>query len=169
MFSPKYKSLYKIIIILSSVFAVSVLVLPGFCFSQAGGGVAAIKAPENLGEAKDFTIMVLKSLPQGLKDGWRDAKEIFRKTWVKWWHNSIKPWFQSVWQEIRAYLRGIGEKTKVLLGQKIRERIPIVKEELKKEEGEMAKELSKIIEIIKEKFKDTFSWDKLWEKFKGLW
>ena len=154
----KYILLYKVIIILSIPVLFGGLVLPNFCFSQATN--TAVQIPEDFEEAKGFGMKIIKSLPDATKGAWQEAKEIWQKTWVKWWHNDIKPWFQTIWQQkIKPFADKIINKVKGLLGREIEKRTPILQEEFEKEKQELRQELKQELPGVSKT---------LWERFKEI-
>jgi hypothetical protein len=149
-----YKLLYKTIIILSSVFVVGGLVLPNFCFAQT------VEIPKDFEEAKGFGMKIIKFLPDATKGAWQEVKQIWQKTWVKWWHNDIYPWFRAMWYErAKPFADKIINKVKGLLGQEIEKRTPILQEAFEKEKQELRQELKQELPGVSKG---------LWERFKDL-
>lgn len=118
--STKYKSLYKITIILSIPLEISRksfhfkkiliilfltgsiigLVLPSFSFAQKG---QPLKMPENPAELKEIGKKFLDFFPMTLKKVWEEAVKIWKTMWgwVKnLWNNYIFSWLKSIWQKI---------------------------------------------------------------------
>lgn len=160
--SFKYILSYKIIIILSIPVLLGGLVLPNFCFTQTDEQIIKknIEIPEDFEEAKGFGMKIIKSLPDATKGAWQEAKGIWQKTWVKWWHNDIYPWFQSMWYErAKPFADKIINKVKGLLGQEIEKRTPILKQEFEKEKQELKEELKQELPGVSKG---------LWGRFKDL-
>lgn len=164
--SFRYKILYKSIIVLS----IAILVLPSFLSASSGQvsfaqtadsktAAGLVTIPENFEEAKGFIMQIVKSLPNALRGSGEEAKEIWQKTWVKWWNNDIYPWLDTTWrQNIKPFADKIIEKVKILLGKEIEKREPIIKEEFKKEKEEMKKEeLPKVSKSLFKMLKELLS------------
>ncbi len=107
-----------------------------------------IEAPENFEESGSFVGEFIKKIPQAFGDAWEKAKEFWQNTWVKWWNESIYPWFQNIYQKICSFF-----------GKEIEERKPIIEEEFEKEKEEIKEDISE--EAAKTK-------KGLWEWLKGL-
>ncbi len=128
----RYKSLYKIIIILS----ISGLILPNLCLGETSGTAGP---PKTLEELKETGLKVLRFLPDILKKGWEATIYWLKKIWQSY----IYPFFHKIWQKIDS-----------LFGKEIEQRKPIIKEEFKKETEEMKKEVPLVTKSLWEKFKE---------------
>ena len=153
----RYILAYKVIIILS----IAGLILPCFIFAQTNNQTADeaveknVEIPEDFEEAKGLGMNIIKSLPNATKGAWQEAKEIWQNTWVKWWHNNIKPWFRAMWYErAKPFADKIINKIRALLGQEIEKRTPILQEEFQKEKQELREELPGVSKTLWERFKE---------------
>jgi len=127
----KYKSLYKIIIILS----ISGLILPNLCLGETSGTAGP---PQSFSDVK-AGFKVFEFIPQTLKKIWQEGT-----TWLKnIWNSYIYPFLHKIWQKIDS-----------IFGKEIKQREPVIKEEFKKETEEMKKEVPLVTKSLWEKFKE---------------
>lgn len=135
------KSIYNFIIILSIIS----LIVPIFSFAQVGNKYPEI--PGTFDEAKDFLFSIIKPLPDAMKGVWQQALVIWQKMagfFKGIWDLKVKPWFQSIWQEILGFF-----------GRELEKKELMIQEEIEKEKEEIKKEIPKVGKNI-------------WEKIKGL-
>ncbi|MGB2761995.1 MAG: hypothetical protein WBC21_00435 [Minisyncoccales bacterium] len=166
----RYKSLYKILIILSIVG----LILPNFCFAQT-----TVEAPSTFTEAKDFIISLIKPLPNAMKNIWQNKVLPF---WQKmgqkasnWWKSSVLPWFKNIlptikswWNEainwlsdiwydtIKPWIQNILNWIKSFINEKIIEKKPVIEQEFEKEKQELKQEIPEANKGLWQKLKDLF-------------
>jgi len=131
---PKYKSLYKIIIILS----ITGLILPSFCLGQTIGTAGPPQTVE------------------GLKLTLWNAVKFFPET-AKKVEGEVLSWLKNIWKSyFYPFLHKIWQKIDSLFGKEIEQRKPIIKEEFKKETEEMKKEVPLVTKSLWEKLKEFF-------------
>lgn len=130
--------IFLLTILIITIFGVSI------GFAQSNPQVSG--PPETLEETKSVGIKALKIFPAVFKEMWQEAlgvwQDIFQKIknfWVKY----INPWFQSLWGRIEHSFR-----------KEAKRREPIIEEEFKKEQKEMAEEAPKVGKSLWERFKD---------------
>lgn len=115
------------------IIAASILILfmfglfsqPLISFAQKTDQLPQI--PNTIEETKPLAEKGLKAFPDAMKKVWKDdAMPIWRRTWIKWWKLSIKPWIENEYYNIQ-----------ILLENEIKRRKPAVKKEFKREKKEM--------------------------------
>ena len=130
-----------------SIFLLIVFLL--FCFRiSLAKDVFEISLPKNFDEAKAKFWEAIKYIPQILKILWQKLLSYLERAYF---------WAQNIWNsKIEPYLF----KIENYLKEKFKQRKPIIKEELKKEEKELKKEASGVWrrgwEKIKQKIKNIF-------------
>ena len=157
-----FQKISKVLIMLSLIS----LVLPNFCVAQQS---VPIEAPESIEEGKNMAIKaaekIVELLPGIVKKTWKeDIIPLWKKMW-EWvrnfwksyavktfdyvWHSNLKPAMKSSVQKVKnSFMR--------FMGKEVSERMPIIKEEFKKETEEMKEGLPRETETLWQRFKDLF-------------
>jgi hypothetical protein len=153
-------------------------ILPNFgsvCLAEEGientGNTNIAQMPQDFGEAGAFVMELLGGLPGAVKASWNEAKEIWRKTWVKWWVEKIAPWLRDVWQKIKIILDRQIERIRAILSGRYYDTMEqqggVFRQEFEKEKQELLGELTKYTGPIREKFKQMFSLRNFWDNLIG--
>jgi len=141
----KYKqSLFRQSLILVMVWgSIMALIWP---FGSAQAITKPLKAPDTLEQAKTFIVKVLKALPEGISNACQEAKQIWQNTWISWWGTYIKPLILKV----QNWIEGLWQKLLKFLGKEIKQRTPIIEQELEKEKQEAKQDIGKLKGKIKQ-------------------
>lgn len=165
-----FKLFYKqksLVLTLSIIFLISVLVWPDFSFAQP-----KIEIPKTFEEAKE---MVIKALQTVEKEMGGILKKIWEEqvipVWQKMWELAKGIWedylgvkIEALWKWIKAKIQALSGKIQEFLGKEVEKRKPRILEEFEKEREEMGKDISRIINSVWGKIKES-----ILEKLKGFW
>ena len=127
-------------------FVALLLVFPKPTFSQ----VEVLEPPSTLEQVKTQGSEFLRSFPGAIKSIFPEALAVLKKTsgWLKnIWNSFLSPWFKNIWKET---------------GLIVKQKKPVIQEELKKEQKELKEEIKTELPGIKETGKS------LWQKLKDL-
>tara|TARA_B100001971_G_C18170125_1_gene526603 strand:+ start:302 stop:748 length:447 start_codon:yes stop_codon:yes gene_type:complete len=142
--------LYKKIIILSTLFIISGLVLSSsLVLAQEFSEVKT--APETMEEAKEigerFSKEAQEQLPGIISGIWQnEVKPVWQKMWnygKSFWISFIEPQIDYWWYRVRD-----------MIGIEIEKQKPIIKKEFEKEKDELIEELPGVTKSLWERFKE---------------
>ena len=114
------------------------------------GQVDVLQPPGTVEEVKTQGSEFLRSFPGAIKNIFPEGLAVLKRTgrWLKnIWGSYFSPWFKNVWKEIESI---------------VKQKKPVIQEELKKERKEIKEEIKTELPGIKDTGKS------LWQRLKDL-
>lgn len=138
--------------------------LPNFCFAQEP---PPIEAPETIEEGKNMALRaaekIIKLMPGIVIDTWRnDVVPLWARMW-QWFKNFWKSyavktfdyiWYLKIKPSVKSLFYKIEDGFLEFLGKEVKERRPIIEQEIEKEKQELKEEFPRDTETFWERFKD---------------
>lgn len=121
-----------------------------FLIFPSAGVFAQLNQPQTVKEARQMAEQAVetgqKELPGALERVWEG--EVV-PIWSKMWNVAKKPW-----DSLKRQLSVLWDDIRLLFGQEIRDRKPVIKGELEKEQKEFQEDVPQVKKSLWEKFKE---------------